>query len=202
MSTINQTKRVQVEINGFKVTVFYGYRGVAHLYIMNAEGYQVYAHKVGLGDPLERAQEVIERELAPVVAVAATTEEDFETPERGYVVVTRAKVAQTAERIEKQDYSCLVRKSETGVYQVDSLKSGNTYTVELARGLFGVTAHCACPDFTFNRLAKDEVCKHIAGVYFFERQTRVVDLNDYRAAARTQSAAEKGLEADWQPRAA
>jgi hypothetical protein len=102
--------------------------------------------------------------------------EEYEEPEKGFVNVTREKVLRTIERVSGQDFSCRVRKIETGKYEAESLASGEAYTVELNRGIFGVTAHCDCPDFTFTRLGRNECCKHIAAVYQFERQDRVISL--------------------------
>jgi hypothetical protein len=101
----------------------------------------------------------------------------IEEPEKGFVTVSRSKVLAARDRVKNQDYSCEVRKIETGVFEVDSHAGGENYTIELNRGIFGVTAHCDCPDFTFTRLEKDQICKHIAAVYFFERQERYIELN-------------------------
>ena len=124
--------------------------------------------------------------------IAATREllADLETeqPSKGFVNISRAKVLAAVERVKNQDFTCQVRKTETGKYEVYSFNSTNTYKVELNRGIFGVTGWCECFDFTFARLAKNEVCKHLAGVYFFERRETVVSLNEanaenYRRAA-------------------
>lgn len=95
---------------------------------------------------------------------------------KGFINVTLAKVVQAIERVEKQDFCYTVKKLETGKYWIDSHATGEIYTVELNRGIFGVTAHCDCPDFTFTRLGKDEACKHISAVYQFEHQDRVISL--------------------------
>ncbi len=47
-------------INGYKVQIFKSYNGT-QLFIMDAEGNQIYAHKVS-GNPIERAQEVINQQ--------------------------------------------------------------------------------------------------------------------------------------------
>lgn len=105
-------------------------------------------------------------------------EDETETPSKGFVNVSRPKVLAAAERVKQQDFSCRVRKTDTGRYEVYSFASTNTYRVELNRGIFGVTGTCGCFDFEFARLTKDEVCKHLCAVYFFERQERVVSLNE------------------------
>ena len=48
----------QLTINGYKVTIFNTANGT-QLFIQNADGFQIYAHKV-TGSPLERAVEIIE----------------------------------------------------------------------------------------------------------------------------------------------
>lgn len=110
-------------------------------------------------------------------------EEEFETPSKGFVYVTERKVIQAVERVAEQEFSCQVTKTGTGRYRVYSFASGSTYTVETTRGIFGVTAHCSCPDFEFHRLRRDEMCKHQASVYHYERQSRIVTLNKFNAPA-------------------
>ena len=46
-------------INEYQITIFTGYNGT-QLFINDADGVQIYAHKVS-GDPMERAMEVIAR---------------------------------------------------------------------------------------------------------------------------------------------
>ena len=49
----------QLNIDGFKVTIFYHRNAPAQLFIQDAAGFQIYAHKVSK-NPLERAVEIIE----------------------------------------------------------------------------------------------------------------------------------------------
>lgn len=115
------------------------------------------------------------------IAPPTETEEEFEMPSRGFVNVTERKVIAAVERVAGQEFSCQVRKTGTGCYEVFSFTSTNTYRVELNRGIFGVTAYCSCPDFTARRLPRDEMCKHQAAVYHFERRASVVSLNEFNA---------------------
>ena len=48
----------QLTINGYLVTIYY-HRNGTQLFIQNAGGFQIYAHRVS-GNPLDRAVEVIE----------------------------------------------------------------------------------------------------------------------------------------------
>ncbi|MDQ4119876.1 MAG: hypothetical protein M3209_00230 [Acidobacteriota bacterium] len=48
----------ELNINGYKVSIFY-HRNGTQLFIQNADGFQIYAHKIS-GNPLERAVEIIE----------------------------------------------------------------------------------------------------------------------------------------------
>lgn len=99
-----------------------------------------------------------------------------ETASKGFVRVTHTEIARAIERVKNQEFSARVQKRDVGVYEVESLTSGSFYAVELNRGLFGATAHCSCPDFTFTRLEKNECCKHIAAVYQFERRDSLISL--------------------------
>jgi hypothetical protein len=68
-------------INGHKVQIFETQNGT-ELYISNPEGDCIYAHKIGIGDPMERARAIIPAEVV---------ERDYPFPESVLVELEQAE---------------------------------------------------------------------------------------------------------------
>jgi hypothetical protein len=83
----------------------------------------------------------------------------------GYVSVTAESLTACAERIHDKGFTCQITDKGDGLYQVQS-NSGNGYGVFY--NFFTDEAKCSCPDFGKNRLAKNEICKHILSVAQFD----------------------------------
>jgi peroxiredoxin family protein len=142
-------------IQGYKVTVFYTMDGM-QLFVTDAEGYQVYAHRM-TGDPIARAREIIAAELGE--SVKPTAAERFEAAKAKTLEIFNSRHVKAVEVSLEESfgnvriYSAITR--ETGVphrYTVrveDSFENGETIT----------EARCNCLGF-----AAKARCRHTAMV--------------------------------------
>lgn len=138
----------QTIINGFKVTIFYGFNGT-QLFITNAENVQIYAHRVS-GDALARAKEIIAGETVETPA-----------PVENEICISDRKVEFFSAMVRGANSNLVVFNDfDRDAYVVGNRGNGNSYRVTLRTETGRIFGHCQCKDFEMRK----RICKHLSEV--------------------------------------